>query len=132
MKRGFLLLLFLSFTTAQVYFPFDFFGYGYDILTDSPTAPVIQLSFKEQRTWTSLVTGLTYDLPDQVEIMDYSASGLAKAVDIVRNLTEYQHVAQSWHDFGIGFFGLFGFQFSHESGDVQKLIKDGKHVLYIA
>lgn len=95
-------------------------------------APIIQLSFKENRTFHSTTTGLTYQIPDQAEIMEYPQSALSKGLNIIRNITEYQHVAYSYHNFGFGFFGLFGFMFSHEAGDVKDILKDGTDVVYIA
>jgi hypothetical protein len=95
-------------------------------------APIIQLSFKENRTFYSTTTGLTYQIPDQAEIMEYPQSSLSKGLNIVRNISEYQHVAYSYHNFGFGFFGLFGFTFSHEAGDVKNILKDGTNVVYIA
>jgi len=132
MKR---LLLVVALLPALLYaqsWPFQDFGYGYDLLTDQPTAPIIELTFQNSTTWTSAITEQTYIVPDQVEIMDYSSSSLSKSMSIIRNVTEYQQAAYSWHNFGIGFFGLFGFDFSHEAGYVKKMLLDGKHVLYIA
>eukprot|EP01119_Soliformovum_irregulare_P011365 TRINITY_DN2832_c1_g1_i1.p1 TRINITY_DN2832_c1_g1~~TRINITY_DN2832_c1_g1_i1.p1 ORF type:complete len:704 (+),score=182.01 TRINITY_DN2832_c1_g1_i1:102-2114(+) len=101
-------------------------------MTAQPSAPILELSWNEGKTFDSKITDQTYDVPDQLEMMDYSSAMLDKSLDIVRNLSEYQHAAYSWNNWGIGFFGLFGLTFSHEAQFVVDLIKEGRYVVYVA
>jgi len=121
-----------STSTPALNWPFQTFGWGYDLLTGLPTAPILELTWNDGNKFTSLATGQTYDVPDQAVMADKNQETLQTTTTMIANISDFQQQEYNWHSLTIGFPGLFGFDFSKESGIVKNLLANGTKQLFIA